>query len=109
MAFCNNPNYSVSFTHEGGRLDFGDGHSVSTTYAVFRPHDQEMVHETIDSKSATFVPRPPSNNTHTLDLQDDDVTTNTQEAIQEIKSNSPHTNTRRNKVDFSGKTRIYPS
>jgi len=66
MAFCNNPNYSVSFTHEGGRLDFGDGHSVSTTYAVFRPHEQEMVHETIDSKSQTFEPQSTSINNSTV-------------------------------------------
>ena len=50
MAFCNHPNYTVSFTHEGGGLDFGDGNSVSTTYAVFRHRDHEMVHQTIQNK-----------------------------------------------------------
>ena len=51
------------------------------------------------------MPRPPSSDDNTVAIttvegkaEDDDVTTNTQEAIQEIKSNSPHTNTRRNKV-----------
>ena len=105
MAFCNHPNYTVSFTHEGGRLDFGDGNSISTTYAVFRQNDQEMVHQTIQHKFG-----PPHTNKNTLDLSSvegefihkkantsQDIT-NESELQDSIETTSPPSNHGRDKI-----------
>ena len=99
------PFNNLQHTHEGERLDFGDGHSVSTSYAVLRPPDQEMINETVESKSEPLVHTTPSEDNNTVDLttvegedEDQDIITNSQEDTQEINSNAPHTNSRRNKI-----------
>ena len=55
MAFCKNKSYAVNFNYEGGFLDFGDGHSISTSYDAFRNHHAQIIHQAHEDNSINDV------------------------------------------------------